>query len=75
LYKISKEYGTPSEISELNKNDAGFKEKSENPRSIDQSNWHGKRLQTRWCTVYNTAQYCTGEGDKKYTDQSEWNNF
>jgi len=36
-----------SEISELNKNDAGFKEKSENPRSTDQSNWHGKRLQTR----------------------------
>jgi len=64
----------PKETSKLNKNDAaGFRQKSENLRTNDRSSWHWKRLETRWCTLYNTGEYCAWEGDKEYTDQSEWN--
>jgi len=43
-----KEIWDPKEIGKLNKNDiAGFQRKSANPRTIDLSVWHRKRLETR----------------------------
>jgi hypothetical protein len=37
--------------------------------------WYRESLEARWCTGYSTVDYCTGEGNKEYRDQSEWHKF
>jgi len=69
LHEILKDLWVPKKLANL------ITMTLQNPRLTNWSIWHRNRLETRWCTVDSTVQYCTGEGDKEYRDQFEWNNF